>query len=109
MRLSLFALTALAAVAAAADLKCEHRKDKANGAAVRYLGATPDVRTKVREKEREEGSGGESRGRVTEACAGQEVGGDKGRRQCRSGGTADARHHLPPPLPFPPGRVRRAL
>ena len=47
----LLTLTALAAVAAAADLKCEHRKDKANGAAVRYLGATPDVKTKVRREE----------------------------------------------------------
>lgn len=40
-------LLALAANAAAADLKCEHVKTKANGAAVRYLGATPDVKSKV--------------------------------------------------------------
>lgn len=41
-------LTLLVASTAAADLKCEHTKSKTNGAAVRYLGATPGVKSKVR-------------------------------------------------------------
>lgn len=41
-------LTLLVASTAGADLKCEHTKSKTNGAAVRYLGATPDVKSKVR-------------------------------------------------------------
>ena len=43
----LAATLALLASCATAELKCDHAKQKVNGAAVRYLGATPDVKSKV--------------------------------------------------------------